>query len=458
MLFKAIKKLIVAALTLCLGSIVMATASPEQTLVTVRGRVVDKNGLPISGAEVRIGRWGAYIGDKVDTDKDGMFAYPNILPLTGCVATGELSTELKNAYIARITVGGDVWPEIPLCVEPQGSVIVIDKGDLSRGHFWWANYFFHLVRNVWEDNLVKGDQEFFDTWQFGIGNDRGGPIDWQINVATPIPVVVPPGTQPDPDLPKFTWNGSLTANQDFNYTAVGLEDSQPFPTPQPLGFEVNRSWDGGVIGANATENRSFTLTVTTIDPQVRSLYGNVQPYNTPDGPVVVSDLFCHGNGTVNNQGDIAHWFVQAEEPGGHLSLGTYQLTCSMKLSNKGDTPAFFRPWATIQAMQEQYVSRFLGVSSLEVTSPDVKIEPRDHLGVSTFMVNEPSVNPGNGLFDVDFNRSLVRRIAFMSENVGISIATDPDQCKKGGWMFHVRADGTTFKNQGDCVSYMHNGK
>ena len=37
-------------------------------------------------------------------------------------------------------------------------------------------------------------------------------------------------------------------------------------------------------------------------------------------------------------------------------------------------------------------------------------------------------------------------------------ATNANDCKKGGWMELVRADGTSFKNQGDCVSYTRNGK
>jgi hypothetical protein len=33
-----------------------------------------------------------------------------------------------------------------------------------------------------------------------------------------------------------------------------------------------------------------------------------------------------------------------------------------------------------------------------------------------------------------------------------------NQCKKNGWMNLSRADGSLFKNQGDCVSYTKNGK
>jgi hypothetical protein len=37
-------------------------------------------------------------------------------------------------------------------------------------------------------------------------------------------------------------------------------------------------------------------------------------------------------------------------------------------------------------------------------------------------------------------------------------ATDKDQCKNGGWKTRTRADGTTFKNQGECVSYTNTDK
>jgi hypothetical protein len=39
-----------------------------------------------------------------------------------------------------------------------------------------------------------------------------------------------------------------------------------------------------------------------------------------------------------------------------------------------------------------------------------------------------------------------------------SIATNKNQCKDGGWMTLFRADGSTFKNQGDCIQYANTGK
>lgn len=38
------------------------------------------------------------------------------------------------------------------------------------------------------------------------------------------------------------------------------------------------------------------------------------------------------------------------------------------------------------------------------------------------------------------------------------VATDKDECKNGGWQNVKRADGSSFKNQGDCVSYTNTGR
>jgi hypothetical protein len=54
-----------------------------------------------------------------------------------------------------------------------------------------------------------------------------------------------------------------------------------------------------------------------------------------------------------------------------------------------------------------------------------------------------------------------------SDNDGIGDACDPsnanvpddkDDCKKGGWQTRTRADGSRFKNQGDCIQYVNTGR
>ena len=41
---------------------------------------------------------------------------------------------------------------------------------------------------------------------------------------------------------------------------------------------------------------------------------------------------------------------------------------------------------------------------------------------------------------------------------GGNVVTNKNQCMNNGWKTSVRADNTPFKNQGDCVSYISNGK
>lgn len=38
------------------------------------------------------------------------------------------------------------------------------------------------------------------------------------------------------------------------------------------------------------------------------------------------------------------------------------------------------------------------------------------------------------------------------------VATDKDACKNNGWKNLARANGSTFKNQGDCIQYVNTGK
>jgi hypothetical protein len=45
-----------------------------------------------------------------------------------------------------------------------------------------------------------------------------------------------------------------------------------------------------------------------------------------------------------------------------------------------------------------------------------------------------------------------------SAELYIGFPTDKDQCKNGGWMTLFQPDGSPFKNQGDCIQFVNNGK
>lgn len=46
----------------------------------------------------------------------------------------------------------------------------------------------------------------------------------------------------------------------------------------------------------------------------------------------------------------------------------------------------------------------------------------------------------------------------LGQGEAAGVATTKDECKKGGWADMTRADGTSFKNQGDCIQYVNTGK
>ena len=93
---------------------------------------------------------------------------------------------------------------------------------------------------------------------------------------------------------------------------------------------------------------------------------------------------------------------------------------------------------------------FVSWKTILANNPDAVI-------IGGYGVNQGSGNPGlitsvDGLHfdtptvDVTYDFELFR------------VATAKDACKDDGWKTVRRADGTSFKNQGDCVSYTQNGK
>jgi hypothetical protein len=46
----------------------------------------------------------------------------------------------------------------------------------------------------------------------------------------------------------------------------------------------------------------------------------------------------------------------------------------------------------------------------------------------------------------------------LGQGEAAGVATSKDECKKGGWADLTRANGSSFKNQGDCIQYVNTGK
>jgi len=80
------------------------------------------------------------------------------------------------------------------------------------------------------------------------------------------------------------------------------------------------------------------------------------------------------------------------------------------------------------------------------------IEANPGAQVVAFGINVGSGTPDATSYvdDVTFNGTTYNFEPF-------AVATDKDQCKQGGWQSYKDASGQSFKNQGDCVSYVATG-
>jgi hypothetical protein len=65
---------------------------------------------------------------------------------------------------------------------------------------------------------------------------------------------------------------------------------------------------------------------------------------------------------------------------------------------------------------------------------------------------------GTGTFRLDSGCWTGYQPAIRVEAQYVNTPPSKDACKKGGWETYTRADGSTFKNQGDCIQYVNTGK
>jgi hypothetical protein len=67
---------------------------------------------------------------------------------------------------------------------------------------------------------------------------------------------------------------------------------------------------------------------------------------------------------------------------------------------------------------------------------------------------------GTGTFRLDSSTSTCNWNGYIpaAKFIAFTIATSKDACKKDGWKELSRADGSSFKNQGDCIQYVNTGR
>jgi hypothetical protein len=93
---------------------------------------------------------------------------------------------------------------------------------------------------------------------------------------------------------------------------------------------------------------------------------------------------------------------------------------------------------------------FVSWNTIVAANPDAVI-------VGGYGVNQGSGNPGL-VTSVDALHFDTPHVNVTYDFEPFRVASTKDACKDDGWKTVTRADGSSFKNQGDCVSYTQNGK
>jgi hypothetical protein len=135
-------------------------------------------------------------------------------------------------------------------------------------------------------------------------------------------------------------------------------------------------------------------------------------------------------------------------------------------------PVYNTSQGAIQDNTWQTWDAYLGGQAIWWSSNPIPGAPNRDTFVTwnTILTNNPNavivggfgVNQGSG------NPALVASSDILSIGYGgecvtydfepFEVAADRESCKSGGWKTLRRADGSTFKNQGDCIQYVNTGK
>jgi hypothetical protein len=96
----------------------------------------------------------------------------------------------------------------------------------------------------------------------------------------------------------------------------------------------------------------------------------------------------------------------------------------------------------VDAINDSTCQIFVGAESFANWAALVAAHPTWHVGAIPFVIADDA-----GLWTVS------------NVHLGEASATgDKNDCKSGGWKDLERADGSSFKNQGDCIQYLNTGK
>ena len=258
------------------------------------------------------------------------------------------------------------------------------------------------------------------------------------------------------------------------YLTAGGPDNVNIQDNEMKNVRSNRSAKGVLIGDNNGANPSQDVQVKgnfihDVISDTRGAYG-VSVANPLTGQGGVSGLNVSENTISNLTGGWAHGIgLEGDTPGATVLSNDISNITDVTPSPINDAVAVFfeanASYGTVVVTANNFLvtAAQFGIAvhpALVTAFPNGVVNGECNWWNSPSGPTTPSNPGGTGAqvsSNVDYAPWLIAP-APDGDCIGGNVPTTTDQCKKGGWMTSVRADGSTFKNQGDCMQYVNTGK
>lgn len=101
------------------------------------------------------------------------------------------------------------------------------------------------------------------------------------------------------------------------------------------------------------------------------------------------------------------------------------------------------------------IARFQFPSVVPLVPGSVYVLEPVYVGGREAMVGAAVSDTYSGGAAISLGQRYTNSDLWFREGILVSIATTREDCKNGGWQQLTRADGTMFKNQGDCIKFVN---
>lgn len=217
----------------------------------------------------------------------------------------------------------------------------------------------------------------------------------------------------------------------------------PIPTSYTLGFDSSRTATPTTIPNGGTQQTiTITLTPTDVRYAQNATYSITINATQMGSPLPQVSLVSMTDPTNLDQGEEVirlndyHWQLS------HAQLNkTYTFTAVIDVANSLGVPFTYQPSIQIDGQTNETVCDSCTGSAVAIPDPSLDGTLPGSGGI-TFAIDQAShiwSTNYSTIYDITYDNSLPK------------IPTTKDECKKGGWKNFTNP---SFKNQGDCVSFV----